>query len=32
MTAAHDHYRRFEQHGGTLVDEREYLLVTGTRH
>jgi ubiquinone/menaquinone biosynthesis C-methylase UbiE len=30
-TAARDHYGRFEQPDGSLVDEREYLLVTGIR-
>ena len=29
--AARDHYRRFEQPDGRLVDDRAYLLVTGTR-
>jgi SAM-dependent methyltransferase len=30
-TAARDHFRRLEQPDGRIVDEREYLLVTGTR-
>jgi ubiquinone/menaquinone biosynthesis C-methylase UbiE len=29
--AAHEHYRQFEQPDGRLVDDREYLLVTGIR-
>jgi SAM-dependent methyltransferase len=29
--AFRDHYRRFEQPDGRIVDDREYLLVTGTR-
>jgi SAM-dependent methyltransferase len=28
---ARAHYRRFERPDGTLVDEREYILVSGTR-
>ena len=29
--AARDHYPRFEQSDGRLVEEREYLLVLGVR-
>lgn len=29
--AARDHFKRFEQPGGRLVEDREYLLVSGIR-